>query len=92
MEGVKNEVVVQDYAIRKHLDFPTIHFKVALLRAMSREDHDKISTRWSDAYPPAHELAIKLSELPQVPRYISSYSILSEKSPAKIFDSFRSHV
>ncbi|KPK83942.1 MAG: epimerase [Bacteroides sp. SM23_62_1] len=87
MEGVKNEVICENIEIKKHLNFLTIHYKVALLRALSREDHDKIYTRWSDSYPPAHELALKLSELNAPPRYISSYSILSEKPKNTLFKS-----
>jgi uncharacterized protein YbjT (DUF2867 family) len=87
MEGVRNEVVVKDNAIRGYLDFQTIHYKVALLRAMSREDHDKISTRWSDAYPPAHELSIKLEELSPPPRFVSAYSLATVKPSVRLFKS-----
>ena len=87
LEGVKNEVVVQANTIRKHIDFKTIHFKVSLLRALSREQHDKISTRWSDAYPPAHELSMRLSELSRPPKLKSVYSILTEKDASTIFES-----
>lgn len=87
MESVKNDVVVTHHAIRKHLDFKLIRFKVTLLRALSREAHDKISTRWSDAYPPAHDLAIKLSELSETPRYTSKYTVNSRESESVIFDS-----
>jgi len=87
LESVKNDVVVSEYAIREHIDFKTIKFKVTLLRSLSREEHDKIATRWSDAYPPAHELAIKLTELSQPPRYISSYSIVTEKEASSLFKS-----
>lgn len=87
MEGVKNEVVVKEYAIRRYIKFKPIRFKVALLRALSREEHDRIATRWSDAYPPAHELAIKLNELSAPPRFISRYSILTDKDRSSIFKS-----
>ena len=87
MEGVKNDVVVREYTIRKHMNFKTIRFKVALLRALSREEHDKIATRWSDAYPPAHELSMKLTELSKPPRYMSSYSVLTAKTASSIFNS-----
>jgi len=63
MEGLKNEVVCQDESIKKYLPFEPISFRQAVLRAMTREDQDRVSTRWSDAYPPAGELAIKLDEL-----------------------------
>jgi uncharacterized protein YbjT (DUF2867 family) len=87
LEGVKNDVVVREYAIRKQIDFKSVKFKVALLRSLSREEHDKISTRWSDAYPPAHELAIKLNELTTPTRYISNYSISTKKEAASLFES-----
>ena len=87
MESVKNDVVVRDYGIRKLIAFKTIRFKVTLLRALSREQHDKISTRWSDAYPPAHELSMKLGELSVPPRYSSTYSIVSEEDASSIFES-----
>ena len=87
MESVKNDVVVKDYAIRKLIDFKTIRFKVTLLRALSREQHDKIATRWSDAYPPAHDLSMKLIELSNPPRYSSTYSIVSDEDASSIFES-----
>ena len=87
LESVKNDVVVRVDTIRKHIDFKTIHFKVSLLRALSREEHDKIATRWSDAYPPAHELSMKLSELSPRPKYASTFSILTKKEPSAIFES-----
>ncbi|MEZ5070747.1 MAG: SDR family oxidoreductase [Bacteroidales bacterium] len=85
LESVKHEVVVQEFAIRKHIDFPTIKFRVALLRALSREEQDDIATRWSDAYPPAHELAIKLGELGRPPKYISTFSTLTRTTPSGIY-------
>jgi hypothetical protein len=87
MESVKNEVIVKEYAIKKLIDFKAIRFKVSVLRALSREEHDKIATRWSDAYPPAHELSMKLSELSKPPRYFSSYSVFTEKGTSAIFKS-----
>jgi hypothetical protein len=87
MEGVKNEVICSDSQIKKLIPFKTIGYKVSLLRALSREEHDAIYTRWSDAYPPAYELALKLSDLDQPPRYVSSYSIHTEKSAPSLFHS-----
>jgi uncharacterized protein YbjT (DUF2867 family) len=83
LKGVQQNVMIPQRSIKKLVDF-----KVCLLRALSREQQDKISTRWSDAYPPAHELAIKLSELKSPPRYISKYSILTQKKASAIFDAF----
>lgn len=87
MEGVRNEVICSDGEIKKLIPFKPIEYKVALLRALSREDHDAIYTRWSDAYPPAYELALKLSDLDQPPRFISSYSLLTDKPADSLFSS-----
>jgi len=87
MESVINEVICRDDSIKQVLQFRTLDYKESLLRALSREDHDRIYTRWSDAYPPAHELAIKLSELDEPTRYNSDHHILTEKSASKLFAS-----
>lgn len=54
---------------------------------MSREEQDKVYTRWSDAYPPAHTLALKLHELNKGPAYIARYSLVTGKSAATLFNS-----
>ena len=87
MEGTRNEVICQNDDIQKQIPFRPLSYKESLLRAMSREDHDKIATRWSDAYPPAHELAIKLSELEKPPHYISTYTLKTSKSEAALYES-----
>ncbi len=79
MESVKTEVICGDSQIKKLIPFKTINYKVSILRALSREDHDAIYTRWADSYPPAYDLAMKLTDLENPPRFISSYSILTEK-------------
>lgn len=85
MEGVKNEVVCENNAIREFLPFTPLHYDEALELAMSREDHDGITTRWSDAYPPAHDLALKFRELEKAPRFSSSYSLSTTKSRESLF-------
>jgi uncharacterized protein YbjT (DUF2867 family) len=87
MEGLRNDVIVQDGGIREHLPFETLSYKEAIVRAMTREEQDRVHTRWSDAYPPAHELAIKLHELEDVPKYTASYSIVTMKESAALFRS-----
>ena len=87
MEGLKNKVVCQENGIREYLPFEPISYREAVVRAMSREDQDKVSTRWSDAYPPAHELALKLSELKGYPAYTAYYSIITEKKASLLFRS-----
>lgn len=87
IEGSINEVICQNDAIRRIVPFETLPFKEALVRAMSREEQDRVHTRWSDAYPPAHELALKLHELAAPPRYSTSYSLVTRKRANKLFKS-----
>jgi len=85
--GLRNEVVCQDDAIRAHLPFETIGYGEAVLRALYRERADWVETRWSDAYPPAHRLALRLGELRSPPRYVSVYSLKTPKESAALFES-----
>jgi len=87
MESSSNEVVCSHNEIKKFLPFEPIPFREALVRALSREEQDRVSTRWSDAYPPAHELAIKLHEVDPAPNFSASYSLLSDKNAADLFQS-----
>jgi uncharacterized protein YbjT (DUF2867 family) len=87
MEGLKNEVVCQDESIKDILPFEPLSYKEAIIRAMSREDQDKVYTRWSDAYPPAHVLALKLKELEKDPAYTARYSLVTNKNTALLFKS-----
>lgn len=87
MEGLKNEVVCHDDSIKRLLPFEPISYREAILRAMSREEQDGVSTRWSDAYPPAHELALKLHELKEEAAYTTYCSLLTGKSPPSLFRS-----
>ena len=85
MEGITNTVVCQNDDITRVLAFRPLGYREALVRALSREEQDKVHTRWSDAYPPAHELAIKLDEIREPIRYRSSYSLLTDKAAASLF-------
>jgi len=87
MEGGRNEVICHDCSIVEYLSFKPLSYKESVIRALSREDHDRIYTRWSDSYPPAHEFAIKLSELPVPAHYKSSYSLLTNKGATFLFQS-----
>jgi hypothetical protein len=86
MKSLKHDVVVQHDEIKNYLKFPCVDYKVALLRAINREEQDKLSTRWSDAYPPAHELAIKLGEVDHSQLYTNRYSILTRKNSSRLFE------
>jgi hypothetical protein len=87
LEGIKNRVVCQNTDIARFLPFQPISFKEAVVRAMTRDEQDNVHTRWSDAYPPAHYLAIKLHEIEPPPRFICSYSLLTDKGASSLFRS-----
>lgn len=87
MEGLKNEVVCQDESIKSLVPFTPLSYREAIVRAMSREEQDRVYTRWSDAYPPAHELALKLYELKGRPQYVASYSLITDKNAPSLFKS-----
>lgn len=87
MEGITSEVVCQNEDIRQILGFRPLGYRESLVRAMSREEQDKVHTRWSDAYPPAHELAMKLREIQGPVRYTSEHWVLSEKDAPSLFRS-----
>lgn len=85
MEGLKNDVICRDDSVKRLLPFEPLGYREAIVRAMTREEQDRVYTRWSDAYPPAHELALKLDELETPPRYTAAYSLLSDKSRHSLF-------
>ncbi len=87
LKGIKNKVVCENDEIRQLIPFRPLAFKEAILRAMTREEQDAIHTRWSDAYPPAHDLAMKLHEVTISPRYTGSSCITTSKNPASLFSS-----
>lgn len=87
IKGLKNEVICQTEAIRRYLPFEPLSYREAVLRALSREEQDKVYTRWSDAYPRDHDLALKLSEVKGEITYRASDSLLTDKSAASLFSS-----
>lgn len=87
IKGLRNEVVCQSDEIRKYLPFETLSFREAILRALSREEEDRVFTRWSDAYLPDHELAIKLSDIKGKVTYVTGDSLLTNKSANSLFSS-----
>ncbi len=87
MEGCCNEVICQDHATLPVALYQPMTFKEAIVKAMTREEQDAVHTRWSDEYPRAHELALKLHELKTPPHYISAYSRTTDKSAVSLFKS-----
>jgi uncharacterized protein YbjT (DUF2867 family) len=87
IEGLKNNVVCCDGTIRRFIDFEPLGYREAIERALAREAMESIDTRWSDAYPPSHELAVRLHELREIPRFRTTYSLTTEKGASSLFDS-----
>jgi uncharacterized protein YbjT (DUF2867 family) len=87
LEGLKSEVICQNNSIRDMIPFETLTYRDAVGRALLREAQDKVYTRWSNAYPKNYSLAMKLHELGRLPRYTVTYSIVTEKSAAALFES-----
>jgi uncharacterized protein YbjT (DUF2867 family) len=87
MEGLRDEVVVSNDEIRRLIPFEPLSYREAVIRALSREEQDKVYTRWSDAYPPASDLAIKLHEVQGRPGYTATRSVLSDKPGHRLFGS-----
>ena len=87
MEGLKNEVICHDESIKGFLPFEPLHYREAIVGALTREEQDNVRTSWFSAYPPAHELAIKLHELDPGPQYTARHSILSRKDSWRLFAS-----
>ncbi len=85
MSGLKDEVVCRNNDIRRLIPFEPLSYREAVTRALTREEQDRVYTRWSDAYPRDCELAIKLSELPSGLSYSTTYSILSDKPAQALF-------
>lgn len=85
MAGLKDEVICRNNDIRRLVPFEPLTYREAVSRALTREEQDRVYTRWSDAYPRDCELAIKLSELRSGPSYSATYSILTEKPAQALF-------
>jgi uncharacterized protein YbjT (DUF2867 family) len=85
MGSVMNDVVILNNDINNFLPFVTISYKESLIRALSLEEKDNIRTRWSDAYPPEFELAIKLDEMSGNADFTSEYFLDSQKQASELF-------
>jgi len=87
IKGLRNKVVCQSESFQMYLPFGPLSYRKSVLRALSREEQDKVYTRWSDAFPRDHELALKLSEVKGEIAYVTNDSILTKKSAASLFHS-----
>ena len=91
MESVEHEMICEDSELVDQLPFRRISSREALVLALSREEQDAVHTRWTDNYPPDHELAIKLSELSNPPTYGCRYALKSTVTAEALFKSI-SHI
>ncbi|MEI7902206.1 MAG: SDR family oxidoreductase [bacterium] len=87
MEGLQNDVVCLDRRIAELLPFRTLTYRESVIRALLREEQDAVDTRWSDAYPRAHECSIKLHELSHAPRYTAHAALLTPRKEGELFHS-----
>ncbi len=87
MEGLQNDVVCLDRRIAQLVPFRTLTFRESVIRALLREEQDAVDTRWSDAYPLAHELSTKLHELKPPPRYTAHAAMLTARNADELFHS-----
>ncbi len=85
MESLRNDVVCQDERIRQVVPIRTATCREAIVEALTREERDQVHTRWTDAYPPAHELATRLCDLERPPRYTATASLLTPKPAEDLF-------
>ena len=86
-ESTANEVVCQNNDIRKILPFATLSYRQSIVLALTREEQDEVHSRWSDAYPPAHELALRLDELQHPACFTVHYMLTSPKDAPALFRS-----
>ena len=87
MEGLKKEAVCRNSSIRNLLPMTLLTYKESIVEALSREESDEVRTRWSGAYPPAHELASKLHEMYHDITFSASYSLETGRSASALFKS-----
>lgn len=82
--SLNNHVVCQNNTIREIIPFRPLSYREMIEKAIQREDQDRVYTRWTDAYPPAHELAIQLSALTKAPKYTVAYSLPTNCSASSL--------
>jgi uncharacterized protein YbjT (DUF2867 family) len=88
VRGCKNEVICQNSDIRELIPFEPLGFDEAIREAVEIEAKDEVTSRWSDSFPSATEVPLKLTQIHPLPRYNSSYCLLTHKEPSDIFRSF----
>lgn len=87
MEGITSDVICQERTIRKLLNFTPLSYREAIVKALTKEEQDLVATRWSDAFPPAFELSVRLSELGYKTTFVTQQSLSSTKTASALFNS-----
>ncbi|MEW6073796.1 MAG: SDR family oxidoreductase [Planctomycetota bacterium] len=87
LEGLKDDSVCRNVDIRRYVPFEPVPYREAIRRALTREEMDQVPTRWSDAYPPGHELARRLHEIDERIRFTGTWTSTSAKPAAALFAS-----
>lgn len=85
MAGFSNELVCMDTPIRELIPFTPMSYEDSLDRATAAEAGHRVFSRWSDAYPVAHDQVTRLSELRRAASHTSGSSFLSAKEPQALF-------
>jgi uncharacterized protein YbjT (DUF2867 family) len=88
VRGCKNEVVCQNDDIRELIKFEPLSFEEALKKVLLREQKDDITSRWSDSFPHSLKAPLKLTQINPLPKYNSTYCLLTHKQPSELFKSF----
>ncbi len=84
-ESLQNDAVCNENRLRQMIPFTPLSYREQLLEAMTPEEKDWVHSHWTDSYPPAHDLAMKLSELKNSPRYQARYSLTTQKSAEALY-------
>ncbi|MCP4292318.1 MAG: SDR family oxidoreductase [bacterium] len=84
-DSLVHDTVCQCNTIRLVVPFEPLSYREALIRALNREEQDLVASRWSDSYPPAHELKVKLHQLRQPPRFRAHYELETETPAEDLF-------
>ena len=84
-ESLQNDAVCNESGLRQMIPFTPLSYKEQLLEAMTPDEQDWVHSHWTDSYPPAHDLAMKLSELKNGPRYRARYSLTTDKSAETLY-------
>lgn len=88
MAGCKNEVICKNNDITVTINHQVLSFDEAIRNALASEERGSVSTRWTDSYPPTHNISPTLKEVSSTLLYSKALRIKTRKKPADIYPSF----